>query len=184
MRSRRRWLFAGLLLLVAVGVEVYLVAFKSSIKIDRDRGPRFHLDPNQPYEITFGEGWHPYGGGKRTTISHEGHVRMARSTNEYKQGTRSLLWEQTTFTLPHEAMTGVPGIIDSTGVLELHASYVDTNTFDGKSLYLWLKQGERTKKVSCRQYFPKELVGCIDQFTTLISKHGTRLKWEPAPEVP
>jgi len=139
MRRQWLWSFAGLILLVAVGVEVYLVAFKSSIKIERDRGPRFHLDPNQPYEITFREGWHPHGGGKRTTISHDGRVRMTRSEEIRRPGATSMKWEETTFTLPPEAMTSVPGIIDSTGVLELHRSYEDTNTFDGTQLFLWLK---------------------------------------------
>ncbi|MFO0823722.1 MAG: hypothetical protein U0792_11495 [Gemmataceae bacterium] len=154
MRRRSRWL-AGLLTLLVLGGVVYALWPTSPINIKRDPGPPLRIDRTTPVEITFSETWFPSCNGKSFAISPDGRVSMTRSSPQHI-GTRFAPQEETTFMLPPEVMATLPELVESSGILELHASYELKNTFDGTHRYVSISQGGRTKSVACRNHFPPE----------------------------
>jgi len=62
--------------------------------------------------------------------------------------------------------------------MKLHRSYTHTDTFDGYSWWVVIKQGRREKSVGCRNYFPEEAERFKRRAETILSRYGQNLKWQ------
>lgn len=183
---RLKWvgIYAGLGVLIMTSAWLAALAARSPIKTKRDLWSGFRIDPRQSFEITYREGWAPHGGGKDFTLSHDGRVTLKRSTDERRPGTRSPLWEQTTFVLPLDAVARALELVEGTGVMGLHASYENTDTFDGTQQFVRISQGTKTKTVSCRNFYPDEFTRFVNGYTALLEQHGRAAKWQPCDDSP
>jgi hypothetical protein len=169
-------LIALAVLVVTGAVALAFWDFNSPIKIERDRQPRFRIDPDQPWEVSMYKIEFPSVGVSETVVQHDGRVVMLRPVYG-PNGPAS--HETVTFTIPPEARASILESVESNGVMKLHRSY-DSTGFDGIHETLVIKQGEREKLVHCGNHFPESFVNFREELRAIVTPFAANLKWHKA----
>jgi hypothetical protein len=180
---------ASVLLVTGAAVAVWgfdspFWEWNSKIKIERDRQPRWQVDPDQPYEISWWASSPMSDEGEKITIRQDGGAVWVRG--QYvpsERGGRSR-WERADFTVTAESRAQVLAAIKSNELMKLHRSYDRTDTFDGFWKSVSIKQGEHEKIVSCRNHFPESFERFGQQLTTIVSRYNHELKWQEVERFP
>jgi hypothetical protein len=182
-RKRFALIVASVLLVTGTAVVVWgfdspFWEWNSKIKIERDRQPAFQIDPDQPYEITLHERWLPGVTEQEYAIHHDGRVVTNRRRWAGPAGVGPFVAETATFTIPPEARAEILEAVAANRVMKLHRSYDYTDTFDGCSRGIGIKQGGRVKSIGCRNYFPEEFERFRRRVETILSRYQENVKWQ------
>lgn len=178
MSRRSSRLLAGVGVVDFVLGALYWLSPESPVAIERDRQKPFRLDPDQPFEINHGTTYLPPGGGDEITIKFGGDVTVRRREPHVppqKQEEKFM-----SFKLSHESLGEILRAIDTHRVVELHKSYEQKYTFDGIHKSVTIRQGERVKKVVCKNHFPDEFEAFVTELKAILDPYRAKAAWTAA----
>lgn len=156
-------------LLVALAVYVQMRP-DSPVETAPDEQKPFQVNPADPYEVNFHAWVKPSGAGRGIIVkSHYPTVVRERGENDgqgvYADG------KTVSFTLPPEALAQILKAIDDRGVMNLQGSYKLRGVTDGPQMKLFIRQGDKVKRVECSNHFPDELSGFADDLNRIVAPH-------------
>ena len=167
-----------LLAAVAVLVGVALVALavyvnsaaESPIETAPDEQKPFTILPDEPFEVNFHAWVKPSGEGRGIIVkSHHPTTVRERSANDgqgqYAEG------KTVSFTLPPDALEKVLAAVRDRGIMNLQGSYKLRGVTDGPQMKLFIRQGDRVKRVECSNHFPDEMKGFADDLNAIVAPH-------------
>ena len=170
--------FAAVVGVLLLALTVYVSnQAESPVETKPDEQKPFRIAPDEPYEVNFHAWEKPSGAGRGIIIKqHQPAVVRERSGDRDPEG-RYAVERTATFTLPPASLAKLLRAVEDRGVMNLQGSYTLRGATDGPQMKLFIRQGERVKRVECSNYFPDELKAFADDLKALVEPHLAAATW-------
>jgi hypothetical protein len=179
----RRSIRILLAVLAVIGVMLAaLVLYQQSqpeslIETAPDEQKPFRVNPDQPYEVNF-HAWEKPSGDGRGIIVKVGVPAVVRERRGGQDSDGYYREEKSaSFTLPPEAIGKILEAVEARGVMNLQGSYKLKDATDGPQMKLFIRQGEKVKRVECSNHFPDELKAFADDLNAIVEPHLSKATW-------